>query len=274
MPIRGNNTRVKGPTKNRLSIKKHNSSKKKFEPIKVLLFVIPIIIVAVLALGVWFAMKEYNKTMEIGNIKPSDLSIDSVQVVLTSEDYEKVLTVVSPSRKLPEDYNVDLEKYRGIYCDKLIIGPLEKMLNDAKEQGINLILTKGYISEDEQDKLYNDKVQELLASGNFTIVKAEAEAKKTVPPGNYSENQTGLSVGISVDKDMSSSDFISTDAYKWLKINCVNYGFVIRYPESKEEETDMVFDPMYYRFVGTDDAKKMRALDMCLDEYSDYINSR
>ena len=167
-----------------------------------------------------------------------------------------------------------VEKYNGIFCDKLIIEPLKKMLSDAKQQGINLTLTKGYVTVEEQDKLYNNKVKELMSSEGLTIVKAEAEAKKTVPPGNYSESQTGLSVGISTSKDISNSDFIQTDAYKWLSNNCINYGFIIRYPESKEKETGMEFDPTYYRFVGVDAAKKMRVLDMCLDEYYNYINSR
>lgn len=270
MPV--NNTKFNVNVKKAYGLKRWN--RRNIGPIKFLLFLIPVIMAAVLVLGVWFAIREYNKSIETSNIKPNEFFADSVQDVLSGEDYEKVLTVVSTDHKLPENYNVNLEKYNGIYCDKMIIEPIKKMMNDAKAQGINLVLTKGYVTAEEQDKLYNDKVQELLASGNFTIVKAEAEAKKSVQPGNYSENQTGLSVGISIDKNLSNSDFILTDAYKWLSSNCVNYGFIIRYPESKEEETGMLFDPTYYRFVGVDNAKKMRALDMCLDEYYDYINSR
>lgn len=273
MPIKNNSARFNKTTKRSCKAGKHRR-KRNIEPIKVFLVVIPIIMIVVITLGVWITVREHNKSIEAGNIKPNDFDADSVQMVLSEQDYKKALTVVSPNQKLPEDYNVDLEKYNGIFCDKLIIEPLKKMLSDAKQQGINLTLTKGYVTVEEQDKLYNNKVKELMSSEGLTIVKAEAEAKKTVPPGNYSESQTGLSVGISTSKDISNADFIQTDAYKWLSNNCINYGFIIRYPESKEKETGMEFDPTYYRFVGVDAAKKMRVLDMCLDEYYNYINSR
>lgn len=255
--------------------KLHKKNRKKISNIKILIIVIPVIMVVIISLGIWFSAKEYNKTIEVGNIVTEDGCIDSKQSILSNEDREKLLTVAAPNHQLTENYNVNLEKFKGIYCDKLIIEPLEKMILAARNEGINLILTKGYVSPEKQNQLYNDKVQELLKSSkNLTIVKAEAAAKKAVPPGNYSEYQTGLSVEINTSEELSKSEFIKTSAYVWLSRNSVDFGFVIRYPEAKETETGISFDPTYYRYVGIENAKKIRSMDICLDEYCEYINER
>lgn len=246
----------------------------KISDIKIIIIIIPIIMIIVITMGIWLSVKEYNKIIEVGNIATKDEYIDSKQLILSNEEQEKLLTFVTPDQKLTENYNVTLEKFNGIYCDMLIIEPLKEMISAAKNEGVNLILTKGYVSPREQDQLYNDKVQELLESKNLTIVKAEAEAKKIVPPGNYSEYQTGLSVEINTSDGLSKDEFMNTGAYAWLNRNSVDFGFVIRYPEAKEAETGISFDPTYYRYVGIENAKKMRAMDMCLDEYYEYINER
>ena len=36
----------------------------------------------------------------------------------------------------------------------------------------------------------------------------------------------------------------------------------------------MRYNESGYRFVGKEDAEKMRAFDMCLEEYDDYLSSQ
>lgn len=60
---------------------------------------------------------------------------------------------------------------------------------------------------------------------------------------------------------------------KWLAAHCAEYGFVIRYPEDKESVTGIIYEPWHLRFVGVKHAKRMNELNMCLEEYCEYIKS-
>ena len=74
--------------------------------------------------------------------------------------------------------------------------------------------------------------------------------------------------------DMDSDDFMKTDEYAWLYKNGINYGFINRYTEEKFPVTGIEADLTVYRFVGTENAQKMRSFGMCLEEYSDYRSYR
>ena len=53
----------------------------------------------------------------------------------------------------------------------------------------------------------------------------------------------------------------------WLASHAWEYGFILRYPEGKEQITGHGFEPEHYRFVGTAAAKQIRELELTLEEY-------
>ena len=55
-----------------------------------------------------------------------------------------------------------------------------------------------------------------------------------------------------------------------MKDNCYNYGFVLRYPEDKEEITGYSYEPWHYRYVGIEVAKEIKNLNITFDEYYAY----
>ena len=69
------------------------------------------------------------------------------------------------------------------------------------------------------------------------------------------------------------SSFENTNAFKWLKDNAENYGFVLRYPKQKEDITQVTYEPWHWRYVGEENAKKMNELGLCLEEYVEYLNN-
>ena len=145
---------------------------------------------------------------------------------------------------------------------------LTKMINEAQKEGINLSVLSGYISFEEQSKKHNELVSFYKNENNFTQVRAEALANKTVPTGGCSECQTGLIVCFSEDSDA----FENSDEFKWLEYNAINYGFVLRYDGNESSALDK--NTALFRFVGEDNAKKMRILNMCLEEYANYLSYR
>ena len=57
------------------------------------------------------------------------------------------------------------------------------------------------------------------------------------------------------------------DEIKWLINNCFNYGFILRYPENKEDITLYKFEPWHFRYVGVEVATYMYENNLCLEEY-------
>ena len=102
------------------------------------------------------------------------------------------------------------------------------------------------------------------------------EAQKIVDtysakPGT-SEHQTGLCCDM---HNLPSADqrFAKQDAYKWLLENCYKFGFILRFPEDKEDITGYSFEPWHYRFVGRYHASEMHRVGMCLEEYVAYLET-
>ena len=186
------------------------------------------------------------------------------------QDWDSLnLVLVNSLHMLPPDYEVSLTEAGGVMVEKRIADALLEMQRAAKEDGVGLKLSKGYVSAQEQEKLYQKRVKELTSSG-YSQVKAEAAAQNTVERGGYSEYQTGLAVEFSAGK----SGFEKSGEYKWLIEHGVDYGFVERFPKNKESTTGKTAEPGHFRYVGEENAKRMRQMGMCLEEYTAYLDSQ
>ena len=69
--------------------------------------------------------------------------------------------------------------------------------------------------------------------------------------------------------NLGSADvaFAKKAAYTWLKDNAWKFGFILRFPEGKEDITNISFEPWHYRFVGRYHAKAIYDSGLCLEEY-------
>ncbi len=87
-----------------------------------------------------------------------------------------------------------------------------------------------------------------------------------------SEHQSGLCVDMH-NLGSARPEFAETDEAKWLEENCVKFGFIIRFPEDKTNVTGIVYEPWHFRFVGRYHAQRMSDLNMCLEEYTEYLKN-
>ena len=182
---------------------------------------------------------------------------------LEQEQSEELLRVVNSSNPLPADYVPKLKSYGDFKVNSLAENNLENFCNKAKESGIEINLVSAYVSFDEQEKLYSEKLSEFLGNPDYTEVRAQAAAQKLVPRGGCSEAQTGLLIGF----DMTDEKTVA-----FIERECINFGFVQRFPKDKEDVTKMSENKMLYRYVGIENAKKMRSFNMSLEEYSEYVS--
>ena len=107
-----------------------------------------------------------------------------------------------------------------------------------------------------------------MASG-LSQDDAQKKASETVSEPGTSDHQTGLGVHlISSGYEKSSAEkYAKTDCYKWLVQNASKYGFILRYPEGKEDITGASFEPWHFRYVGKENAEAMDKQGLCLEEY-------
>ncbi|MCH5192048.1 MAG: D-alanyl-D-alanine carboxypeptidase family protein [Oscillospiraceae bacterium] len=128
-----------------------------------------------------------------------------------------------------------------------ITGETQKAFNTmaaaAKAEGLNIYIVSGFRSYDYQKGLYNRYANR---DG-----KAAADTYSARP--GHSEHQSGLSM----DVNSVSNSFAKTPEGKWLAANCYKYGFILRYPEGKTNETGYIYEPWHFRYVGTDLAEKL-----------------
>ncbi|MBR2807404.1 MAG: M15 family metallopeptidase, partial [Oscillospiraceae bacterium] len=83
-----------------------------------------------------------------------------------------------------------------------------------------------------------------------------------------SEHQLGLALDI---VDTNERQLNSTQAnnatQQWMMENCWKYGFILRFPEDKEDITGIIYEPWHYRYVGKEAAKEITEQGVCLEEY-------
>lgn len=235
---------------------------KKTETQRALLFILPVLMLAVLAVGIFFGYKSYRQSVE------DEKKIIAESSATEEEEVDPILlTVVSPAYPLDESYVPTLSEVRGTEVNSLMAEDLEKMLFDASSAGCPLVLKEGYISFEEQKERYEKAVEKYLKKSKMTLVKAESQVKKTTSREGESEQQTGLLVRLD---DEGEEKFQDSDAFRWLQRHAVDYGFILRYPSS-ENVGGLSYSPNLYRYVGRENAYRMRAYNMTFDEYASYM---
>ena len=66
---------------------------------------------------------------------------------------------------------------------------------------------------------------------------------------------------------MSRVLLININEQKWLMSLCHEYGFILRYPEDKQDITHIGYEPWHYRYVGKVAAAEIVEKGICLEEY-------
>lgn len=183
---------------------------------------------------------------------------------------EICLFVIDPFSPAPEDWQVTLESAEGVQVDARIAPAISALSAAAREAGLALTFTEGYVSEDEQRARFEREVQRLMKEENLTVVMARAQAAATVPEPGESDFETGLCLRLAGD----AATFPESRTCSWLKANMGKYGFTFRYPEGKEEATGVTGDLRVIRYVGAQNAAAMQQRSMCLEEYITYLDSQ
>lgn len=139
--------------------------------------------------------------------------------------------------------------------DPTALAKLQQLQRDAKAQGINISNSySGYRSYQYQTQLYN----------NYVNQHGEEEANTFSAKPGFSEHQTGLTFDL---KDFNGQLVEDPITSQWIKDNCAKYGFIVRYPEGKEDITGYIYEPWHLRYVGEEVANQIMNNNTTLEQY-------
>lgn len=174
---------------------------------------------------------------------------------LLSKDYKPKLYIVDDNENNFHNY-IDPNLKPELALE--IKAYVDKLLNDAWNSGMFIIVDSGYRSYEYQEQVLK-----------YLIEKKGDDAYRLVAIPGSSEHQTGLAMDIAYMKNGIYSDDIkdSDKEVEWMKKNSYKYGFILRYPKGKEEITGYDYEPWHYRFVGINLAKILYDQNITMEEY-------
>lgn len=167
---------------------------------------------------------------------------------------DSLLVFANKKHKLPDGYvpsdlvslNVTTA-YGDVMMKQEAADAIYNMFAAANAEGVYPVVTTAYRSEDFQSQLYYGYVER---DGQ------EMADTYSSRPG-YSDHQTGLAADIScaeIGYELSNT-FENTPEGIWLHDHAHEYGFVMRYPNGKEEITGYTYEPWHFRYIGIEEAK-------------------
>lgn len=188
---------------------------------------------------------------------------------LSNKDGDKSILLVNKENELPENYEVELVTLDDGVNRAAVEAyePLREMLKAGQAEGLVFEICSSYRSVERQQQLFDEDVEALIRAGYSYSDAYEEVAKETMPPG-YSEHATGLAFDIVArDYQMLDQKQKDTAENKWLREHCAEYGFILRYPEGKEDITQISYESWHFRYVGVEAATYIMENDLTLEEY-------
>lgn len=179
------------------------------------------------------------------------------------QNHNDITVLVNKYNKLPDNYEPELERLEECYCvpgrgaqhlRKEAADAFIKMHKDAKKEGLNITAYGTYRSISTQQRIWENAIN----SG-----RTQEDVDSLNSRGGHSEHHTGLAVDVVIN-DYSVLD---TKEYQWYKDRAHEYGFIIRYPEGKENITGYKYEPWYLRYVGPEIAQEVYSSGLTYEEY-------
>ncbi|MFL4425467.1 D-alanyl-D-alanine carboxypeptidase family protein [Streptococcus uberis] len=182
-----------------------------------------------------------------------NVSIDDWDLVLVNRDHPK------------EEMNPELVDINGISVDKRIADATAEFLAAAQAVNAQEHLISGYRSVAYQAELYQSYVsQEMANDPSLTQEAAEAIVQTYSQPAGSSEHQTGLAIDMSTVDALNQSD---VETVKQVTALAPKYGFILRFPDGKQESTGVGYEDWHFRYVGKKSAAYISKHQISFEEY-------
>lgn len=136
---------------------------------------------------------------------------------------------------------------------------LVELMEAAQQDGYYLYLKSAYRSYQTQKTMYYNRLERNNGKDTGYVNKAGA-----------SDHQTGLAADVIpkdwLEKGMTRA-MAASEGCQWMAENCARFGFILRYPEDKEDVTEINYEPWHLRYVGVPVATYIMDNGLCLEEF-------
>lgn len=139
---------------------------------------------------------------------------------------------------------------------------LVALCDAARAEGHELYLKSGYRSYSKQATMYENRLKKYGYDDGWVT-----------KPG-ASDHQTGLGCDVVPKKWTNrgmNSDMAKEPETQWMAEHCAEFGFILRYPEDKEDITKINYEPWHLRYVGKEAAAYIMDNGLCLEEFHDQL---
>ncbi|MBO4229489.1 MAG: D-alanyl-D-alanine carboxypeptidase family protein [Clostridia bacterium] len=228
------------------------------------------------------ALNEYD---EFGDTSPVDFVADLsiYESFMNPADRDAYLILVNEQYPLDRNYIPNTVEISDIRYDgrppQYLCNTAEKaahaMVMEARTNGYaDLSILLGYRSFSKQNLVFSNLVDSYLKT--MSEEQADLAAAKEVQRPGCNPQQAGYSIVLHdiLTEDAATLAFAKTPCYSWLAQNCWKFGFILRYPSGKTEQTGMPYQPCFFTFVGRYHALRITESGLCLEEYVQMLEDK
>ena len=194
---------------------------------------------------------------------------EDLPFILSHDESSSYLVLVNRQFRLAHDFTpddlsiVNVQSLNGEHLLRVAAArAAEELFAEATEAGHILLATSGYRSFTIQASIHTHWIN---------ILGIEEARRVSARPG-YSEHQLGLALDLSTYElgGYLSEDFSQTPEGEWVRYNAHRFGFIIRYPKNREEDTGFSYEPWHIRYVGVEAATEIFNEGYLLEEFLEY----
>ena len=155
----------------------------------------------------------------------------------------------------------ETENYFGepIRVEETALAAYQALRSDLLAQGVDIELESSYRSVERQEALWAE----------YEASYGTDYCRQYVAVPGFSEHHTGFAIDTNLIQEGGKEEGPERDAL-WAKVHetLPAYGFILRYPEGKEEITGYSYEPWHLRYVGDPEtAREIMAGGLTLEEY-------
>lgn len=179
-----------------------------------------------------------------------------------------LLALVDEEHPVEDSYNVEFTLLGdGQMLDARCVDDYEAMIAACRQAGGRPLLNASFRTGEAQSEIYEQALAALIETGMSENWAEQVLLRQEEKPG-LSEHQLGLAVDLLEEGcELPPAEQGETPTLRWLHENAWHYGFVLRYPEGKSEQTGKDYRPCHFRYVGVSAAAQMHEMDLTLEEY-------
>lgn len=135
--------------------------------------------------------------------------------------------------------------------------PFRELEKESIKDGLHLVVDSGYRSREYQIHVFRSVLEkyytEYLYDGlGNPYLRAYRKTCSLVAQPGHSEHQTGYAFDVGCYRNGIFFEDLNPEELEWLRCNAYKYGFILRYPQGKENITGYEYEPWHYRYVGKD----------------------